>query len=144
MWRLALADVHHGRCHQYYGPRTPQLRRGSTRRTIRKRSPTLLAIPSLTDGMDVQPLVVTSETFDTPATQGTMDDGSQSQAVRVHCQAPVKPTPKTGRKTHEFRGSRAAFYAHLQGAGRLDRLADEHHTYYGNAFSKAVRDLNLR
>ena len=50
-----------------------------------------------------------------------------------------------GRKTHKFQeGLGEAFYAHLQGVKDLVVFADEHHTYYGNAFSGAVRNLRPR
>src|SRR5262249_22986872 len=57
-------------------------------------------------------------------------------------QALLKPESKVGRKTHKFQeGLGEAFYAHLQGVDDLIVVADEHHTYYGPAFSAAVRDL---
>ena len=98
---------------------------------------------SLTGGMDVEPIVVTSENFDKPTTRAAMDDDSQVKLYVFTVQALIKPTTKAGRKTHEFReGLGAAFYEHLQNLDDLIVLADEHHTYYGNAFSKAVRDLD--
>lgn len=60
-------------------------------------------------------------------------------------QALIKPQTRQGRKTHKFQeGLGEAFYAHLQGLDDLTVFADEHHTYYGPAFSSAIRDLQPR
>jgi type III restriction enzyme len=55
----------------------------------------------------------------------------------------IRPQSKQARKTHKFQeGLGTEFYAHLQRTEALVVFGDEHHTYYGPAFSKAVRDLN--
>src|SRR5205814_7162998 len=60
-------------------------------------------------------------------------------------QALLKPESKVGRRTHKFQeGLGEAFYTHLQELDDLVVFADEHHTYYSPAFSKAVRDLRPR
>src|SRR5207247_7975408 len=47
-----------------------------------------------------------------------------------------------GRKTHKFQERLGkAFYEHLTTQPDLIVFADEHHTYYGAAFSRAIRDL---
>jgi type III restriction enzyme len=98
---------------------------------------------SLLGGMDVAPVVITSENFTSPAMRAAMDDSEQVKLFVFTVQALTKPGTKLGKKTHEFQeGLGAAFYARLKEAEDLVVFADEHHTYYGAAFSNAVRDLD--
>ncbi|MEY2424364.1 MAG: type restriction enzyme [Acidimicrobiaceae bacterium] len=98
---------------------------------------------SLLDAMSFQPVVITSDNFATPAMREAMDDESQIKVYLFTVQSLIKPESKTGRKTHKFQeGLGTEFYGHLQSIDNLVVFADEHHTYYGPAFSKAVRDLN--
>lgn len=93
--------------------------------------------------MSFRPVVITAENFATPAMRAAMDDETQVKIYLFTVQSLIKPESKTGRKTHKFQeGLGTEFYAHLQGVGRLIVFADEHHCYYGPAFSKAVRDLD--
>jgi type III restriction enzyme len=97
---------------------------------------------SLLGPMSFQPVVITSENFATPAMRAAMDDETQIKIYLFTVQSLIKPGSKAGRKTHKFQeGLGAEFYAHLQQIENLVVFADEHHTYYGDAFSKAVRDL---
>ncbi len=97
---------------------------------------------SLLGGMEVRPVVITSDNFATPAMRATMDDPEQVKLFIFTVQALLKPESKLGRKTHKFQeGLGQAFYAHLQGCDDLLVFADEHHTYYGPAFSAAIRNL---
>jgi type III restriction enzyme len=98
---------------------------------------------SLLGPMSFQPVMITSENFNTPVMRSAMDDPSQVKVYLFTVQSLIKPESKVGRKTHKFQeGLGTEFYAHLQATERLVVFADEHHTYYGPAFSKAVRDLN--
>src|SRR6266516_1533230 len=98
---------------------------------------------SLLGPMSFQPVVITSENFNSPTMRAAMDDPLQVKVYLFTVQALIKPESKVSRKTHVFQeGIGGEFYAHLKGVGRLVVFADEHHTYYGAAFSKAVRDLN--
>ncbi len=98
---------------------------------------------SLLGPMSFRPVVITAENFATPAMRAAMDDETQVKIYLFTVQSLIKPESKTGRKTHKFQeGLGTEFYAHLQGVGRLIVFADEHHCYYGPAFSKAVRDLD--
>ena len=100
---------------------------------------------SLLAGMEVSPIVITSDNFATPAMRAAMDQPDEVKLYVFTVQALLKPESKIGRKTHKFQeGLGAAFYAHLQGLNDLVVFADEHHTYYGPAFSNAVRDLRPR
>ena len=97
---------------------------------------------SLLEPMSFKPVVITSDNFATPSMRAAMEDESKVKIYLFTVQALIKPESKTGRKTHKFQeGLGTEFYGHLQKIERLAVFADEHHTYYGPAFSKAVRDL---
>jgi type III restriction enzyme len=92
-------------------------------------------------GMDVEPLIVTAENF------ATVDhaDPEQVKLYVFSVQSLLKPTGKQGRKTHTFHETLGdAFYEYLKERDDLILFADEHHVYYGPAFSKAIRDLEPR
>lgn len=99
---------------------------------------------SVLGGMEVRPVVITSDNFASAAMRAAMDDPEQTKVYIFTVQALLKPqTTNVGRRTHKFQeGLGSAFYEHLQGIQRLVTFADEHHTYYGKAFSGAVRDLD--
>ena len=98
---------------------------------------------SLLGPMSFRPVVITSDNFATPAIRSSMDDDSQVKIYLFTVQSLIKPESKTGRKTHKFQeGLGTEFYAHLKRIDNLVVIADEHHCYYGPAFSKAVRDLD--
>lgn len=98
---------------------------------------------SLLKPMSFQPVVITSENFATPAIRTAMDDDSQIKLYLFTVQSLIRPESKQGRKTHKFQeGLGTEFYGHLQSIKKLVVFADEHHCYYGPAFSKAVRDVN--
>jgi type III restriction enzyme len=97
---------------------------------------------SLLESMSFRPVVITSDNFNTPAMRAAMEDESQIKIYLFTVQSLTKPQTKIGRKTHKFQeGLGTEFYTHLQSVHPLVVFADEHHTYYGPAFSKAVRDL---
>jgi type III restriction enzyme len=97
---------------------------------------------SLLEPMSFRPVVITADNFNTPVMRAAMDDPTQIKVYLFTVQSLIKPESKVGRKTHKFQeGLGKEFYTHLQATERLVVFADEHHTYYGPAFSKAVRDL---
>ncbi len=97
---------------------------------------------SLLGPMSFRPVVITAENFATPEMRTAMDDESQIKVYLFTVQSLIKPESKVGRKTHKFQeGLGTEFYNHLQQTVPLVVFADEHHCYYGPAFSKAVRDL---
>jgi type III restriction enzyme len=98
---------------------------------------------SLLGPMSFEPVVITAENFATPAMRVVMDDDSKVKVYLFTVQSLIKPESKIGRRTHKFQeGLGTEFYEHLKDTGRLVVFADEHHCYYGQAFSKAVRDLD--
>jgi type III restriction enzyme len=97
---------------------------------------------SLLGRMSFSPVVVTADNFATPVMRTGMDDPIQVKVYLFTVQSLIKPEAKTGRKTRDFQeGLGTEFYAHLQATTPLVVFADEHHTYYGPAFSNAVREL---
>ncbi len=104
------------------------------------------AAKSLLGGMEFEPVVVTSDNFDSADIASTMNDPTQVKLYIFTVQALLKPKTSTvGKKTHEYQeGLGDAFYAHLQGVEDLVVFADEHHAYFGAAFSKAVHELQPR
>jgi type III restriction enzyme len=97
---------------------------------------------SLLGQMVARPVVITSDNFNTPAMRAAMDDPSQLKVYIFTVQALTRPQTETGRRTHKFQeGLGQAFYEHLAALDDLVVFADEHHTYYGDAFSRAIRAL---
>jgi type III restriction enzyme len=97
---------------------------------------------SLLGGMDVQPIVVTAENFDSAAMAHAFEDPIKVKLFIFTVQSLLQPTTKQGRRTHEFReGLGEAFYQHLEGLEDLVIFADEHHCYFAPAFSNAIRAL---
>lgn len=98
---------------------------------------------SLLDAMSSRPVVITADNFNTPAMRTAMDDPLQVKVYLFTVQSLLRPTSKQGRRVHKFQeGLGTEFYAHLQSVDNLVVFSDEHHTYYGKAFSEAVRGLN--
>lgn len=98
---------------------------------------------SLLGGMQVEPVVITADNFDTAAMRAQMDDEDQVKLYVFTVQSLLRPTTKVGKRTHKFQeGLGSAFYTRLQDADDLVVFADEAHTYWGRAFSEAVADLH--
>lgn len=97
---------------------------------------------SLLEPLSFDPVLITADNFASPAMRAAMEDPDQVKIYLFTVQSLLKPSSKQGRKVHKFQeGLGAEFYAHLQNIERLAVFADEHHAYYGKAFSAAVRDL---
>jgi type III restriction enzyme len=98
---------------------------------------------SLLGAMSFSPVVITAENFNTPPMRTAMDDPTQVKVYLFTVQSLLRPTSKTGRKVHKFQeGLGTEFYAHLKSIKSLVIFSDEHHAYYGKAFSEAVRGLD--
>lgn len=98
---------------------------------------------TLLGGMDVEPVVVTSENFNSAQIAAALEDEEQVKLFVFTVQALLKPESKVGRRTHKFQeGLGKGFYDHLVGLDDLIVFADEHHCYYGAKFSEAIRGLN--
>jgi type III restriction enzyme len=100
---------------------------------------------SLLGGMEVEPVVITSENFASAAMRSAMENPDEVKLYIFTVQSLTKPGTKQGKKTHDFNESLGeAFYEALRGADDLIVFADEHHTYFGEKFSEGVRDLDPR
>lgn len=98
---------------------------------------------SLLEPLSFEPVLITADNFASPTMRNAMDDPDQVKIYLFTVQSLLRPTSKQGRKVHKFQeGLGAEFYAHLQSVERLAVFADEHHAYFGKAFSAAVRDLH--
>lgn len=98
---------------------------------------------SLLGPMSFTPVVVTADNFATPVMRAAMNDPTQVKVYLFTVQSLIKPEAKTGRRTREFQeGLGTELYGHLQSVADLVVFADEHHCYYGPAFSNAVRELH--
>lgn len=97
---------------------------------------------SLLNAMSFDPVVITADNFNSPRMRAAMDDPDQVKIYLFTVQSLLRPTSRQGRRVHKFQeGLGTEFYAHLEGIETLVLFADEHHAYYGKAFSAAVRDL---
>lgn len=97
---------------------------------------------SVVDHMTVRPTVVTVDDLDSGSAQAAMADDDQVKVHVLSIQSLLRPTTKVGRRTHDFREVLGeGYYDHLNALDDLVIFADEHHCYYGPAFSRAMRDL---
>lgn len=97
---------------------------------------------SLLGPLSFEPVLITADNFASPTMRKAMDDPDRVKIYLFTVQSLLRPTSKQGRRVHKFQeGLGDEFYAHLQSVERLAVFADEHHAYYGKAFSSAVRDL---
>jgi type III restriction enzyme len=93
--------------------------------------------------LSFEPVLITAENFASPNMRKAMDDPDQVKIYLFTVQSLIRPTSRVARKVHKFQeGLGSEFYAHLQSVQRLGVFADEHHAYFGRAFSRAVHDLN--
>ena len=98
---------------------------------------------SLLGSMHASPLLVTADNFASSAIRSAMDDDAQIKLYVFTVQSLTAPTTKVGKRTHEFQeGLGAGFYEHLSGLDDLMVFADEHHCYFGDVFSAAIRQLH--
>ena len=99
----------------------------------------------LTKLLGVKTVLITAENFETPEMAHAMEDPEVVKVYVLTVQILLKPSPQMNRKTREFtEGLGAKFYDWLTAADDLVVLADEHHLYYGEKFSEAIRGLAPR
>ncbi|GBE67776.1 hypothetical protein MFM001_42380 [Mycobacterium sp. MFM001] len=97
---------------------------------------------SLTAAMKSRPAVVTAENFEHQSTHAIMEDDSKTKLYIFTVQALTSATGE-GRATHEFQETLGgSFFEWLAKRQDLVILADEHHCYRGQAFSRTIADLN--
>lgn len=99
----------------------------------------------LTSLLGVKTVLVTADNFNSPEMANAMEDPELVKVYVLTVQILLKPQADMNRKTRVFtEGLGAEFYNWLASADDLTVLADEHHLYYGEKFSDAVRGLNPR
>ncbi|MET3948260.1 type III restriction enzyme [Arthrobacter sp. UYCu512] len=99
----------------------------------------------LTSLLGVKTVLITADNFNSPEMANAMDDPELVKVYVLTVQILLKPQAEMNRKTRVFtEGLGAEFYNWLAGSDDLVVLADEHHLYYGEKFSDAVRGLNPR
>lgn len=96
-------------------------------------------------GADIEPFIVTPDNFQAANVGSVLRDPSRLKVFVFNVQQLIRPTDKVSRKVRsEDENLGDALYSHLEGAGDLFVVADEHHVYRekAKAFSAAIRDLN--
>lgn len=97
---------------------------------------------SMTAALKSQPVVITSENFNSPDARAAMEDPSRTKLYIFTVQALTSKTGE-GRATHEFQESLGcSLYEWLAEREDLVIFADEQHCYRGPAFSATIADLN--
>lgn len=92
--------------------------------------------------LGVKIALVTVENFDSPEVARQMENPEIVKVFVFTVQALLRPNEALRRRTRTFsEGLGAELYQWLADAGDLVVLADEHHLYYGEQFSNALRGL---
>lgn len=98
---------------------------------------------SLVDKMATRPVLITAENFNTPEVRLVLDDPEEVKLFVFTVQSLTGTKNEQRRKVHKFQeGLGEDLYGYLVKSEDLVVLADEHHCYYGPAFSAAIRDLD--
>ncbi len=103
--------------------------------------------PKYVPGAENRPLVVTADNFARGQVGDALHEADTLKLFVFNVQQLIRPTTNTSRRVREmdeFIGG--DLYSHLQAAGDLVVIADEHHVYraQARAFSTAIRDLGPR
>jgi type III restriction enzyme len=98
-------------------------------------------------GAEYRPLLVTAENFSRGQVGDALHESDTLKLFVFNVQQLIQPAANMSRRvreTDEFIGG--DLYSHLQAAGDLVVIADEHHVYRARAraFSSAIRDLQPR
>jgi type III restriction enzyme len=96
-------------------------------------------------GADYQPFIITPENFRSGAVATALRDVEVLKVFVFNVHQLISPKQKNSRKVRETNENLGdALYDHLEQAGDLLVISDEHHLYHQDAksFSGAIRDLN--
>jgi type III restriction enzyme len=97
------------------------------------------AVPGLSHDL----LVVTGDNFERAEVGTALEDEDVVKLFVFTVQQLLKPGEKASRRVRDPNENiGAGLYEHLQAAGDLVVIADEHHSYFGKKFSAAIRDLD--
>jgi type III restriction enzyme len=98
---------------------------------------------SLVDKMSTRPVLVTADNFNSPEIRRVLDDPNEVKVFVFTVQSLTGTRNEQRRKVHKFQeGLGEDLYGYLTRSDDLVVIADEHHCYYGPAFSAAIRDLD--
>ena len=95
-------------------------------------------------GADIAPFIVTPDNFQAASVGTVLRDASRLKVFVFNVQQLIRPTDNVSRKVRtEDENLGDALYGHLENAGDLVVIADEHHVYHekAKAFSGAIREL---
>lgn len=94
-------------------------------------------------GLEVQPTVITSEDFARGSVSESLRSSDDFKLFVFNVQQLLRPTANTSRRVRDYdENLGASLYEHLRSVEDLVVIADEHHSYFGPQFSRAVRDLS--
>ncbi|MFC7403459.1 DEAD/DEAH box helicase [Citricoccus sp. GCM10030269] len=96
-------------------------------------------------GAEYVPFLVTPENFQAANVGAVLRDPRRLKVFVFNVQQLIRPSDKVSRKVRsEDENLGDALYSHLEAAGDLFVIADEHHVYHekAKAFSAGIRDLN--
>ena len=96
-------------------------------------------------GADVAPYIVTPDNFQAASVGTVLRDPNRLKVFVFNVQQLIRPTDNVSRKVRdEDENLGDALYSHLENAGDLFVIADEHHVYHekAKAFSAAIRELD--
>ncbi len=93
-------------------------------------------------GRRTTPLIITGDDFERGEVGTALADENVVKLFVFTVQQLIRPKEKASRRVRDFQeGLGKGLYEYLQSVGDLVIIADEHHAYYGPAFSDAVREL---
>ena len=93
-------------------------------------------------GRRTTPLIITGDDFERGEVGTALADENVVKLFVFTVQQLIRPKEKASRRVRDFQeGLGKGLYEYLQSVGDLVVIADEHHAYYGPAFSDAVREL---
>jgi type III restriction enzyme len=99
--------------------------------------------PKSIKGRRTSPLVITGDDFQRGEVGTALGDDSIVKLFVFTVQQLIRPKEKASRRVRDFQeGLGQGLYDFLRSVGDLVVIADEHHAYYGPAFSNAVRELD--
>jgi type III restriction enzyme len=99
--------------------------------------------PKFVAGLDVRPTVITAEDFARGSVSEALRSSDDFKLFVFNVQQLLRPTANTSRRVRDYdEHLGASLYEHLRAVPDLFVIADEHHSYFGPQFSKAVRDLS--
>lgn len=95
------------------------------------------------EGLEVRPTVITAEDFARGSVSEALRSSDDFKLFVFNVQQLLRPTANTSRRVRDYdENLGASLYEHLRSVPDLVVIADEHHSYFGPQFSKAVRDLS--